>query len=536
MSDEPKNLFSEPTMTTQRKKRKKAKSAQVFKPYVQDQNILLPPSLEELIPEKHLVRVVNTTIEGLKLDTLLATYKGGGASAYYPKMLLKVLIYAYLSKIYSSRQIAKALRQDIHFMWLAGMQQPEFSIINHFRSSRLKHVIDEVFGSMVFFLIDKKYIDLHEYFVDGTKLRADNNKHKVVWAKNTKRYKEMVQKKIREHLQEIERMNTQENQSYGKNDLAEMGEQTTLTSNSVKEQIEHLNETLQSSQAPKQVAKAVNNIEKKLLPKLEKYEQQECILAGRNSYGKTDPDATVFRMKDDQLLAGYNILLGTQHQFIVNYNLHQQKASESDALPAHLERLHHLIGQVPEEMMGDSAFGSQENYSILARHNIGNYLKYNTFHREKTKKYRNDPYRKEHFAYDATSDTYTCPQTRTLVFKEQKTITTANGYQTLVRVYQSADCSNCPVAELCKSGEGNRTIQINRMLEAYRAQARQNLDSKRGRDLRKRRGVDVEPVFGDIKFNQGYIRCRLRGKEKVNVEIALLSIAHNTKKVAYWAN
>jgi transposase len=93
MSDEPKDLFSEPTMTTQRKKRKRAKSAQVFKPYVQDQNMLLPPSLEELIPEKHLVRVINTTIEGLKLDALLATYKGGGASAYYPKMLLKVLIY-----------------------------------------------------------------------------------------------------------------------------------------------------------------------------------------------------------------------------------------------------------------------------------------------------------------------------------------------------------------------------------------------------------------------------------------------------------
>lgn len=536
MSTEPENLFAELSLSPKAGKRRKAKSAQVFKPYQQHQGMLLPPSLEELIPEKHLVRVVNNTIEGLNLDALLATYKGGGASAYNPKMLLKVLVYAYLSKIYASRQIAKALRQDIHCMWLAGMQQPEFSIINHFRSSRLREVIDQVFSSMVLFLVEEKYIDLREYFVDGTKLRADNNKHQVVWAKNTIRYKQIVQQKIRERLQEIERANTEENRRYGERDLEELGEQSTLTSHSVKEQIERLNTTIQASTAPKQVTKAVKEIESKLLPKLQKYEQQERTLAGRNSSGKTDADATVFRTKDGQLLPAYNILLGTQRQFVINYSLFQQKASESDALPGHLERLHRLLGQYPGAMMGDSAYGSEENYALLVRHRIGNYLKYNTFHPEQTKKYRTNPYRKEHFPYDAATDTYTCPQGRVVVFKEEKTVSTDNGYQTLVRVYQSADCSHCPVAALCKRGAGNRTIQINRRLEAYRAQARENLNSERGRALRKQRGIDIEPVFGDIKFNQAYTRCRLRGKPKVNVEIGLLSIAHNTKKIAHWVN
>jgi transposase len=180
-------FFGEPS-SGQRQKRKKAKSKQVFKPYHQQQVMLLPPSLDDLIPPKHLVRVVNETIDQLDIEPLIATYKGDGTSAYHPVMLLKVLVYAYLTTTYASRMIAKALHENIHFMWLSGMSHPDFRTINTFRSSRLKEVIDQVFGSMVFFLLEHGYIDLQQYFVDGTKLRADNNKHKVVWAKNTKRY------------------------------------------------------------------------------------------------------------------------------------------------------------------------------------------------------------------------------------------------------------------------------------------------------------------------------------------------------------
>jgi len=442
------------------------------------------------------------------------------------------MIYAYLSKVYASRQIAKALRENVHFMWLSGMQRPEFSILNQFRSSRLKAVIDQVFSSMVFFLVEHKYIDLKQYFVDGTKLRADANRHKVVWAKNTKRYKEQVQQKIRERLAEIERTNDEENKRYGECDLEELGGHTTLTSEAVKEQVNTLNQIIEKTAPAKRTVRAVKEIETKLLPKLQKYEQQEETLAGRNSYAKTDPDATVFRTKDDQLVPAYNLLIGTQRQFIVNYSFHQQKASESDGFPAHLQRLHALLGQYPALVMGDSAYGSEENYALLADKSIGNYLKYNTFHLEQTAKYRTNPYRKENFSYDAATDTYTCPQGQRLELKQLRSITTNNGYQTSVRVYQSRDCSGCPVASLCKRGDGPRNIQINPTLEAYRAQARDNLNSQQGLALRKQRGVDVEPPFADIKFNQAYTRCRLRGEAKVNVEIGLLSIAHNTKKIA----
>ncbi|MBF8297313.1 MAG: transposase [Bacteroidetes bacterium] len=380
--------------------------------------------------------------------------------------------------------------------------------------------------------------------VDGTKLRADSNKHKVVWAKNTKRYKQKVQQKINDVLVEIEQANAKEQEYYGDHNLEELGECSTLTSDDVKEQVQRLNDILQQAPpAPKparpaggRTAKALTEISTKLLPKLEYYEQQEKTLAGRNSYAKTDPAATVFLSKDGQLLPSYNLLIGTQHQFLVNYSLHQRRASESDAFPAHLRRLHSLVGRHPALVMGDSAFGSEENYALLSEHQIGNYLKYNTFHLEQKRKYRNNPYRKENFLHDAANDTYRCPQGGVLTLKQVRTVASTNGYNSIARSYQCSNCHDCPVATQCKRGDGNRTIYVNPTLDAYRAQARTNLNSDVGFALRKQRGIDVEPPFGDIKFNQAYTRCRLRGQEKVNIEIGLLSIAHNIKKVARWLN
>lgn len=194
------------------------------------------------------------------------------------------------------------------------------------------------------------------------------------------------------------------------------------------------------------------------------------------------------------------------------------------------------MGRYPSVAVGDSAYGSEENYAFLEGAEIGNYLKYNTYHIERTKKYRENPYRKENFAYDEKEDIYRCPQGRSLIFKETREVKTDNGYTTELRIYQCTDCTNCSVSKLCKRGDGNRTIQINRKLEAYRSQVRANLESEKGLALRKERGVDVEPVFADIKLNQNYRRFRLRGQEKVNVEMALLSMAHNAKKIALLIN
>lgn len=150
----------------------KQKSALVFKPYVMNQMSLLPQSYEEKIPAGHLVRLVNEAIEALDLELLLAQYEGGGTSSYHPKMMLKVLVYAYCRKTYASRKIAEALEENIHFMWLSGGQTPDFRTLNDFRGKRMKEVIEDVFSAVVEQLVAKGYVKLENYFLDGSKVEA----------------------------------------------------------------------------------------------------------------------------------------------------------------------------------------------------------------------------------------------------------------------------------------------------------------------------------------------------------------------------
>jgi transposase len=141
-----------------------------FKPYTQHQIQLLPPDLNTLIPENHMVRVVDRAIETMNTKPLFDRYPGGGTSAYNPVMMLKVIIYAYADKIYSSRKISKATRENINFMWLTGNTQLDFMTINRFRSERVKGIIDDIFTEVVDLLLREKYIKFENYFLDGTKI------------------------------------------------------------------------------------------------------------------------------------------------------------------------------------------------------------------------------------------------------------------------------------------------------------------------------------------------------------------------------
>ncbi|MDP4188952.1 MAG: IS1182 family transposase [Bacteroidota bacterium] len=516
----------------------KGKSNKVtFKTYDPDQAFLLPPSLEDLVPQNHMVRMVNKTIDQLNIDPLIKSYKGGGASIYHPKMMIKVLVYAYLSQIYSSRKIAKALRQDTHFMWLSGMNKPDFRTINIFRSSRLKPVIDQVFGSMVKLCQEMEYIKLENYFIDGTKIAANAGRNSYVWKKNVKRYKASTEEQIRKLLDHIEQVNQQENLDYGERDLEELGENTQITSEKIKAFVNKLNEQISEkkqttglSKGDKEVAKTVKQLEKDRLPKLEQYEQQEKDLSGRNSCSKTDIDATFLRLKNGLLRPSYNILVGSENQFILNHSIHQN-AGDSGLFIDHMKKLKSQLGNLPSNAIGDAAFGTEENYSFLDQHTIGNYLKYGTFHSDQTNKHKQDKFSKDKFVYTPESDTYQCPSSRNLHFKEEKETKTDNGYISHVKIYACEDCSGCSFANQCKKGQANRSIQINTVLDQYRSKAYSNLTSEQGIKLRKQRNTEPETVFGNIKWNLKFNRFGLRGKDKVNTEMGLICIAHNIMKI-----
>jgi len=266
----------------------------------------MPPSYDEKIPWDHLVRVVNDAVEKINLSSLLSQYSGGGRSSYHPRMMLKVLVYAYAEKIYSSRRIAKALRENLYFMWISGESTPDFRTINDFRGSRMKRVIDEVFSAELEHLIATGHVKLEHYFLDGTKIEADANKHKVVWAKKRERYHQRVQGQIKDLLKHIEQVNEEEQEEYGDDDLEEMGGngQMGVNSEALQKKIDELNQKLRERLRNKKdiqpVRKGLKKLEGDCLVRLKKYEQQAETLKGRSSYAKTDPDASCMRMKEDR--------------------------------------------------------------------------------------------------------------------------------------------------------------------------------------------------------------------------------------------
>ncbi len=148
----------------------------MFKSYTPNQAMLLPPSLDELIAKDHPVRIVNDVINKINLTPLLQKYEGGGTSSYHPKMLLKMLVYAYVTNIYSSRKIEAAIKENINFMWLAAMSNPDHNTINRFRGKRLKDVLRNIFVQVVELLAAEGLLSLKELYTDGTKLEANANK------------------------------------------------------------------------------------------------------------------------------------------------------------------------------------------------------------------------------------------------------------------------------------------------------------------------------------------------------------------------
>jgi len=516
-------------------KKKRKSSAPVFKEYNHEQMWLFPPSIDELIPQNHVVRTINTAINGMNISHILGLYKGGGTSSYHPQMLLKVLIYAYTQKIYSSRNIAKALRENINFMWLAGNNRPDFRTINRFRTVILRENIEKIFSSVLELLFEKGFIKFENYFLDGTKIEADANKYSFVWGKSTKQYKERLQKQVREILDKIDEINDKENEEYGDSDLEELGEGIEVTAEELEETIRSINEGLSENGRKDEIKQDLKKLEKEMLPRLKKYEEYEKILGKRNSFSKTDHDATFMRMKDDhmkngQLKAGYNVQIGTENQFIVGYSIHQNPGDSTTFIP-HIKKLEEISGRLPKNIIADAGYGSAENYAFIESHNIGNYVKYSNFHREQRRKFKEEIFCVENLPYDPVDDEFTCPAGKKLRYTNDRERITDNGYIQKNKIYTAEDCRWCRKRKACHKSRYNRRIEINPVLIKFKKKVSGNLKSEHGIFLQSKRAVEVESVFGQIKHNRGFKRFMLRGLNNVSTEWGLISIAHNMIKM-----
>ncbi|MGG0816224.1 IS1182 family transposase [Paenibacillus alvei] len=503
--------------------------------YSMDQ-LYLPMDLEEDIPQNHLVRIINHAVNRIDDQIFTAAYPGGGRNSYHPKMLTKIIIYAYTQRIYSSRQIAKAVRENIPFMWLAARQRPDFRTINRFRSERMRGVLEKIFTSILGFLIEEKYIKLEHYFVDGTKIEANANKYTFVWGKAVAKHKASLQEKVKVLFTSIEEAERQEEQELQDRDLLELGESGEVTSEKLEQAVEQLEQKLQEQPKDKPLKKAIRLLRKDFLPRLKSYEHHQKVLGERNSYSKTDPDATFMRMKEDhmkngQLKPGYNVQIGTEDQFIVGYSLHQ-RPTDTRCMKPHLQKVKSALGKLPGTVIADAGYGSEENYAYLEQENVEAIVKYSTYHKEKSKKWQQDISRIDNWKYDMQADLWTCLVGQSLHFHRESRQKTESGYEILLRHYRSQDCMSCPLKAACSKANGNREIRVSMQYLRYKQRVQEKLRSEEGYALSVRRMIEPESVFGQLKNNRGFRRFLLRGLSKVSLEVGWLSLAHNLLK---WA-
>ena len=505
----------------------------VFKAYHQRQTMLLPLNLDELIASKHPVRVVDEVLGKINIQPLINCYVSGGAASYHPGMLLKVMVYAYINNIYSSRKIEEALQQNIHFMWLSGMSTPDHNTINRFRGEKLRKPLKEIFTQVVQLLAAEGLLSLKELYTDGTKIEANANRYSFVWGNAIKTNKEKMKQQLDELWKYAQSIAKAENDDTDPTDF------TNVTKEKMDAAIARIDAAIKDNpDADKKIKQKLNYAKAKWPAALERYEAQEKIMGEqRSSYSKTDTDATFMRMKEDHMMNGqlkpaYNLQVSSNGQYIAHYSIHQA-TTDTTTLPSHLNDFNEQYLELPDVVTADAGYGSEENYQYLEQNNITAFVKHNQFDRQQNKTIQNKKlFTTDKLYYNKEEDYYVCPMGQHMQNTGTFKRITSTGFVQRVTRYAAKNCINCPLNGSCHKSMGNRTIEVNHSLNQLKEKANQRLLSEEGIKKRRQRCHDIEPVFANIKNNHGFKRFMLRGKEKVLIETGLLALAHNLRKKA----
>ena len=500
-----------------------------------NKRLFLTVNPNEDVAENDPVRVVDAIVEGLDLREFKKLYHEKGRCPYHPKMMLKIILYAYMNNIYSCRKMERAVQRDIHYIWLAAQERPDFVTINRFRN-RVKKEINNIFTQVVLVLADKGFITLDVEYIDGTKIESKANKYTFVWRKTVEKNRAKLQEKIRVLLGQIDDAVAQ--------DKAAETDKVDFTPETLTSLINELQDSLSAEpesadkerqKRRREKKRQVKELEKHR-DKLGEYDGRLEQIGERNSMSKSDPDATFMRMKEDamnngQTKPGYNLQISAENQFITDYALFPNPTDTLTLIPF-LNSFSDRYGHLPSIAVADSGYGSEENYRFMDEAGMEAYVKYNRFHLEQHPRYKPNPFNHDNFHYNAAEDYYVCPMGQHMTRIGTSHLKTASGYRSENARYRAQNCNGCPLRCLCyKAKGGRRTIEVNHRLNEYKRKARELLTSEEGLKHRGRRCVEPEAVFGQMKFNMAYRRFRHFGKDKVTMDFAFFAIAFNIKKM-----
>jgi transposase len=317
-----------------------------FKEYRQQQIMLMPPRLDDKIPQDHLARYIDKVVDELDIKDIEDSYSDLGCHAYHPQMLIKVILYGYCIGIRSSRRIQKEIREDLVFMWLAGMQEPDFRTISDFRKDRIKD-IRKLFNQVLEICYKLGMVQCGKISIDGTKIEANSGRNKITYRKKLEKSKARFEEKIDEIMKEAADIDAEEDRLYGDKDGYSLDHG--YTSEEIKD-------------AMKKLQREKKKAEEKLAVVNEKLDRMG---EDRNSFGNTDKDATLMLMKNDSLGVGYNVQMATENQVIVGFGVYQDRA-DTHLLQPMIAEVEHNLGMTPAVIMADKGYCSEKNYEYLA--------------------------------------------------------------------------------------------------------------------------------------------------------------------------
>jgi transposase len=508
--------------------------------------LVLPLDLAVKLQENDIAFPIHHLVESIPDEAFHSFVHYTGCPSYHPRMMLKIILCGYTQSAFSGRKIEDLTKDSIRMMWLAQGYEPSYRTINRFRvHPDMKEIIRECFVQFRCQLVEEKLIDQEAIFIDGTKIEANANKFTFVWKKAVeKHHNNLVEKSNQLYNELLEKQIIPELQREDEEQLSI--EELTQIAEKLEEVVEDYTQKIDNSddvavrkqlrserKTPKQIVKQVYD----WITRKQKYEKDFEIFGTRNSYSKTDKDATFMRMKDDymqngQLKPGYNVQIATEGQYTLAYGVFANP-TDTKTLSPFLDQIEEQYFELPEHLVADAGYGSEQNYEdILSKRKRTPLITYNHYLNEQKRKFKNDPFKTNNWVYDETSDTYTCPNEKQLTFQYHSTRTDKTGFQRQFKIYECEDCTGCPLRTFCtKAQEGqNRKLMVNVKWEQQKEYVRNKLSEEKTGSIYRRRKIDVEPVFGFLKANLGFTRFSVRGKSKVENEIGLALMAVNLRK------
>ena len=507
----------------------------------------LPIDFETAVAPDDSVRLLSHILEELNYTKLYQAYSHKGRKpGVEPRILFKVIVYAFMEGIYSTREIEKACQRDINFKWLLqGYPALDHSTIARFIKDYLSDCLEDLFYQMILLLRDIDEINFEHLFVDGTKIEADANRYSFVWKKSILKYKDNLDQKALENYQQmVETKILPELIDDLKDELSV--EEIERIRQSLEEKEEQLIEAIEQTETVeerKSLRKEKSEVHKQkkqfddFAQRKMRYEEQLVIMGVRNSFSKTDHDATFMRMKEDhmrngQLKPGYNIQLAAENQFALAYDCFPNPTDTRTFIPF-LEKIESKIG-LPENIVADAGYASEENYCyVLDETESTPIIPHQGYLKEKKRAHKQNQFHRDNWPYNELDDYYICPNQKRVVFSHYSQRKDRNGFVRNFKIYECEDCTGCPLREKCtKAKEGkNRRLNINPVWEYIKVKANEKIESEETALYYAQRKIDVETVFGNIKQNMKFRRFHVRGAEKIFKEVGLVFLAHNFRKL-----